>query len=156
MNRNRIPAWIGATALMALPGMALAAPLTLKSALQLDKVVEDASGKHHLLVVPARVVPGDHLVFTTAYTNTSPVPVANFVVTNPLPREVALVDDGSGQFEVSVDGGISWGKLAALSMDDGRGGKRPAQAGDVSHVRWTLSAIAPGGSGKLEYRAVVR
>ncbi|MBS0255345.1 MAG: DUF11 domain-containing protein [Proteobacteria bacterium] len=142
---------------VAAPAMAAAAePVSLKSDLKLDKLVEENGVKRHMLVVPTKVVPGDHLVFTTSYTNNSGQPFNNFVLTNPLPKEVVLSDDGFGSFDCSVDGGKTWGKLASLSLDDGKGGKRPAQAGDVTHIRWALPAIAPGGTGTLEYHAVVR
>ena len=43
-----------------------------------------------------------------------------------------------------------------LKVADGKGGTRPAQASDVTHVRWSIASFAPGASGTLEYHAVVR
>ena len=33
---------------------------------------------------------------------------------------------------------------------------RAAIPADVTQVRWTLASIAPGGSGRLEYPAIIR
>lgn len=131
-------------------------PVTLTSDVKLDKVVVTNGVSKHVLVEPKKVVPGDHLIFSTQYHNNGAKPIQHFIVTNPLPSAVTLASDGYGNFDVSVDGGKSWGKLAALNVSDGKGGQRAAQATDVTHVRWIVPAIAPGASGNLEYHAIVR
>ena len=55
-----------------------------------------------------------------------------------------------------VDGGKTWGKLAALTIKDAKGVARPAQATDVTHVRWTLATIAPGTEGAVAYHGIVK
>lgn len=102
---------------------------------------------------PASVVPGDRLVFTTRYSNAGNAPVENFVVTNPLPGPVVLANDGA--FVVSVDGGATFGPLAQQRITED-GVSRPATVTDVTHVRWTVSSIAPGAGGELSYFATVR
>jgi uncharacterized repeat protein (TIGR01451 family) len=147
---------IAATITMS-PAMAHAASgqVSLHSDVKLEKTVTDASGSHMVLVDPKTVLPGERLLFTTNYVNTAATPVRNFVVTNPLPSAVRLAAD-KPDFDVSVDGGHSWGKLAAMSMADGKGGHRPAGTGDVTHVRWTIALIAPGASGHVDYEGLVR
>lgn len=131
-------------------------PVELKGDVKVDRIVLENGTKRHVLVVPDVVVPGDRLVFSTAYRNVGTSVVKDFVVTNPLPQGVMLAPDSAATQEVSVDGGKSWGKLAALLVNDGKGGLRAAQASDVTHVRWTLAVLAAGAQGTLAYDAIVR
>lgn len=118
--------------------------------------VDDAGNTSMQLVEPGVIVPGDRLVFGTDYANDGAEPVANFVVTNPLPSAVRLAPDADSDLTVSVDGGDTWGTLATLSIVDENGAARGAVHADVTHVRWTLASIAPGESGRLEYPAIIR
>ncbi len=138
------------------PAPVPASPVQLVGEVKLDKIVVENGQEKHVFSEPKVVVPGDHLVFSTAYRNTGSAPVNNFIVTNPLPAGVALTPDVDGALNVSVDGGKVWGQLATLSVSDGKGGKRAAQAGDVTHIRWTLPLLQPGASGTLTYHAIVR
>lgn len=135
---------------------AAASPVELVGSVQLVKITEVNGQKQQELVEPKVVVPGDRLVFTTRYRNAGTQPVNDFVVTNPLPGAVMLADEDADQHTVSVDGGKTWGKLAALTVADGQGGKRPATAADVTHLRWVLALLQPGASGALTYHAIVR
>jgi uncharacterized repeat protein (TIGR01451 family) len=135
---------------------ALAADVSLASDVKVERVVVENGEKHTALLPAVKVVPGEKLVFTTVYRNTGAKPADNFVVTNPIPAAVRLADDGFGSFEVSVDGGRQWGRLATLKVGDGKGGSRPAAAADVTHLRWVVATIAPGASGTLEYHGIVR
>ncbi|QGN56170.1 hypothetical protein [Novosphingobium sp. Gsoil 351] len=108
-----------------------------------------------VLALPKVVVPGNRLVFSTSYRNDSGSPVQNFVVTNPVPEGIAVSASDAARLTVSVDGGKSWGKLAALTVKNAKGVARAAQAADVTHVRWTLATIAPGSSGAVAYHAIV-
>lgn len=158
--------FIGLACLMALAALSAPAsagqpsPVSLTSTVMLDKTETVAGKTTHKLVDPSithdKVVPGNRLVFQTSYRNTGSKPIDNFVVTNQLPAAVVFSDDGPGAYEVSVDSGKTWGKLAALTVDDGKSGRRAAQASDVTALRWIVPTIAPGGSGILEYHAVVR
>lgn len=116
--------------------------------------VEENGAARTVLEAPDKVIPGDRLVFSTAYHNTSAQVVENFVVTNPLPTAVALSE--TGQFVVSVDGGKSFGALADQSVTLEDGANRPAELTDVTHVRWTLARLEPGASGSVTYFAVIR
>ena len=118
-------------------------------------VVENGVSKVQL-VAASHVLPGDRLLFATVYRNTATVPATNFTVTNPVPAAVSVTPESAAALVVSVDGGTAWGRLAALTVADGKGGRRPALAADVTHVRWTIASIPPGASGRVEYHAVVR
>lgn len=156
MKHNRLLA--AACALML--GSAFAAPAAAQAAVSLKgevKVIRavTSNGKiSEILEEPSQVLPGDRLVFTTRYTNGGAQPATDFVVTNPLPAPVKLSKvDG---FEVSVDGGKTFGALAALKAIGADGKPRKAELGDVTHVRWKLASIASGASGEVKYFAEVR
>ncbi|MBD2841893.1 hypothetical protein [Erythrobacter rubeus] len=141
------------------PGETLGAttPVELSGDVLLAKTVSDASGVERIeLVEPDLIVPGDRLVFGTMYKNSSAEAVTNFTVTNPLPEAVRLAPDADAELVVSVDGAKTWGILANLTIVSANGAERSAIHADVTHVRWTLDAIAPGESGRLEYQAIIR
>lgn len=155
-------AFAAAATVLALPAAPLAAqgqanPVTLTGDVKAVKVVIAADGTERTeLVEPTTIVPGDRLVFGTDYANKGAEAVTNFVVTNPLPAAVRLAPDADPALEVSVDGGKSFGVLAALSVTASDGTARPATHADVTHVRWVLASIAPGTSGRLTYPAIIR
>lgn len=147
---------------LAAPGSAQApnagqapSPVELKGGVKLDKLVLKDGREEHVLTDPEVVVPGDRLLFSTAYRNTSAAPVKDFVVTNPLPQGVVLTPEAANALVVSVDNGRTWGRLAALAVAEGQA-TRPARADDVTHVRWALPLLAPGASGSFTYNAIVR
>jgi hypothetical protein len=91
---------------------------------------------------------GDRLVFVVSWSGGER---GGFTVTNPVPRTVTFEPGSDPGEDVSVDGGHSWGTLDSLLVRDS-GGWRPAQPGDVTHVRWRV----PSGAGRVTYRGVVR
>lgn len=157
MNRMMIAA-LGTILPALTPSIALAqaAPVELVGDVKVDRVVAENGTEKHVLTEPGVVVPGDALLFTTKYRNAGTVAIKNFVVTNPLPEAVVLSAEGADQLIVSVDGGKTFGKLAVLRVAGADGKARPAQPGDVTHIRWVLPVLAPGGSGTLSYHATVR
>ncbi|HEX7711195.1 MAG TPA: hypothetical protein VF418_09680 [Sphingomonadaceae bacterium] len=117
--------------------------------------VKGTDGKF-TLVDPKSVVPGDTLVFITDYTNSGQAPVSDFVIVNPVPKSVKLSSQSAGHVEVSVDGGKHFGMLSTLTVPDANGALRAATADDVTHLRWTITRLAAGQSGRAVYSAVVR
>lgn len=130
------------------------AAVALSGDVKVIRTVEENGASRTVYEQPSQVIPGDRLVFSTAYKNNSAELVEDFVVTNPLPAPVALVEDG--EFDVSVDGGKTYGRLAALSVTLEDGANRPAELTDVTHIRWTLARLEPGASGSVTYFAVIR
>lgn len=136
---------------------AQARAITLVGDVKLVKVTTDDDGEVSTeLVAPDTIVPGDKLIFTTVYSNSSDMAVENFVVTNPVPEAVRLETDADTGLTVSVDGGANWGMLAELRVEAEDGSIRKATHGDVTHIRWTLATVEPGESGRLEYPAIIR
>lgn len=98
---------------------------------------------------PDVVVPGDRIRLTLTFTNNGAAPAAGVNLTNPIPE--ALVFDGTNDtagFAVSVDGGKTYGALAALTVAVTGAAERPAAARDVTHVRWLWSDAVPAGQSR--------
>lgn len=136
------------------PAFAQAPAVALKGDVKVVRQVVENGQTKETLEEPSQVLPGDRLVFTTRYTNGGAEPATDFVVTNPLPAPVRLAKVDS--FEVSVDGGKTFGALAQLKAAGADGAPRAAELGDVTHVRWRVASIAPGASGEVKYFAEVR
>lgn len=128
--------------------------VSLSGDVQVVRTIEENGTARTVLEPPTQVVPGDRLVFSTSYRNTSGQVVEDFVITNPLPAAVVLAENGA--FAVSVDGAKSFGSLASLSVTLEDGATRPAELADVTHVRWTLDRLEPGASGSVTYFATIR
>ena len=144
-----------AAALVAAPAYATA-QVALSSDVKVEKTQIVAGRAQPVLLTPSSVVPGDRLIFRTSYRNGAATPATRFVVTNPVPAAVAWTGEGSAGVEASVDGGRSFAPLPMLKVRSAAGQPRAATPADVTHLRWTLSVIAPGGVGQLSYRGVVR
>lgn len=141
------------------PTIAFAAnDVALTSSVFVEKTVPAADGKSRLVLEePSVVVPGDRLVFVLAYRNAGARPATDFVVTNPMPGQVAYQGSGDSGSVVSVDGGKSWGPLSLLKVRKPDGTARAAYPEDVTHVRWAMKTPIPvGATGKLSFRGVVR
>lgn len=130
--------------------------VSLESTVKVERTTTVAGRPQTVLEAPKNVVPGDKLVFATSYKNAGAAPATKFVVTNPVPGAVAWTGDSSNGVTVSVDGGRTFGPLGAAKVRGPQGQPRAAQPADVTHLRWTLAAIAPGGSGQLLSRGIVR
>jgi uncharacterized repeat protein (TIGR01451 family) len=116
-----------------------------------------ADGKpQHKTIPAASVVPGTEVFYVITYRNTGDKPADNVAITNAVPADLEFVSvvGPAPQNQVSVDGGRRYGALASLSVTGADGKPRPAQTGDVTHVRWTLNtALEPGSAGSVSFKA---
>jgi len=137
---------------------ALAENVQLTSKVLVERTVKDDKGADKIVLEEPKVVtPGEKLLFTLAYKNVGAAPAEDFVITNPLPDAVAYAGGEADGSVVSVDGGKNWGALAALQVKAADGTLRPAQAADVTHVRWAFAKPIPAGAeGKLTFRGTVK
>ena len=150
---------IFALSLASIPGAALAEPqVSLTSHIAVERIKPDATGKlQRKLEQPDVVTPGDKLVFSLDYKNSSDKPAVAFVVTDPIPSSVAFAGGASGNAVMSVDGGKIFAPLASLSVLGADGKRRSAQIADVTHVRWNFATPIPaGGGGTLRFEGVVK
>lgn len=150
--------FIAFLALLAPASAVLGNQVALDSEVFVERSVEQDDGAVTVtLEEPTRVVPGDNLTFVLTYENTGAEAADNFVVTNPMPEAVLFVEAVDGGAVYSVDGGTVFGALNDLRVAGEDGAERPAQAVDVTHIRWTLTEPIPAGaSGQLKFRGVVR
>ena len=132
--------------------------VTLTSQTFVEKTETGPAGKPVIVrKAPGIVTPGDKVVFVLSYRNGGARPATGFVLTNPVPSAITFTGSDDAAAVVSVDGGKTWGTLAAQKVRLPGGAFRPALASDVTHVRWPFAqAVAAGGSGQVSYRGVVK
>lgn len=111
------------------------------------------------LVPPAKVVPGDEVVWTITARNVCEKPVDKVVIKNPVPEHMQFIGgsaDGSGTtITYSLDG-ESFLPAAALTVQASDGSAKPAPPEAFRHVRWAYQgALAPGELATVRYRAAV-
>lgn len=138
---------------------ALAAPVELVTKVMTEQRTAAKDGTTQVALAPAgRVTPGDRIVYQIAYRNTGTQPISDFVVSNPLPKDVAYMAPAAGSPapDLSVDGS-TFGSLAVLRVKGPNGALRPATAADVKAVRWRLAEpLAAGSHGQFAFRAVLK
>ena len=134
--------------------------IELRNEVQMEQEVTDASGQKSVkLVPPAKVVPGNHVIYTITAHNVCAKPVDKVVVNNPVPDHLSYVaDSASGpgtDISYSVDGKV-FGKPGALMVKDADGSQHAARDEDIRSIRWVFTgAIAPGQSSAVRFRAAV-
>jgi uncharacterized repeat protein (TIGR01451 family) len=138
--------------------------IELQSIAEVEKVEKNAQGEKEVkrqAAATAKVVPGDVVIFTTRYVNTSDKPVSNVTIMNPVPEHMAYLDksaEGKGaRIDYSVDSGKTYAAIDKLTVKDSAGKTRPAAAQDYTHIRWVLTApLAPGGTGSVSFKAQLK
>lgn len=136
------------------------ADVKIDSSIMVERTAISANGENvTTLHNPAtvKVIPGDQLLFINRYRNLGQEAVTGFVVNNPVNSAVTFVEVLEDWALVSVDGGRNFATLPELSVAEAGSEMRPAVAADVTHIRWILpSDIAPGASGELRFRGIVK
>ena len=126
------------------------------------EVIMMKDGKKEIKRIPAKkVAPDGEVIYTTTFKNTIDKTISNIVVTNPIPANMAYVNDSaSGANTVitySIDGGKSYDDSAKLIIKTTDGKVRPAQSADFSHIRWVYKGdLATGKSSEVGFRAKVK
>ena len=149
-----------AVALLAVSAAGMAkGELKLTNAAFQEIEVEAPNGDIQTRRVPvAKVFPGSEVLYVVTYENMGEKPASKVTITNPVPSVMEYVGQSAStqQADVtfSVDGGVSYASLDALTVTGEDGNRRPATSLDVTNVRWQLIApILPGNAGSVEYRA---
>lgn len=132
----------------------------LTSKIELEKSTPSSDGQppKKTYVTPDVVVPGDRVRVALTFTNNGAAPAAGVILVNPIPEGLMFDDtaDTAG-FDVSTDGGRTFGALASLTVPIEGASPRRATAADVTHVRWLWpDAIAPGKSRSVAFFGRVR
>lgn len=157
MVTNSLRLALAASALFVFGAAHAAGGLQLRNEVFQEIEVIGADGKpEHKAVPAATVVPGTEVFYVISYRNAGDKPADNVAITNPVPAEleyVAVLGPAPANL-VSVDGGKQYGALSSLSVTGVDGKARPAEAADVTHVRWMLNtALPPGAGGSVSFKA---
>ncbi|NOT41762.1 MAG: DUF11 domain-containing protein [Alphaproteobacteria bacterium] len=151
---------LSAAALLA--GAAFAAsPMSVTTLVEKEVVVRDTKGGVKVNRIPAlTVVPGDTVVYTYNLKNGGKAPSENIIIVAPIPAQMKYIDKSattqSTIVTFSVDAGKSFGEAAKLEVTDKDGKRRPAGAGDYTHIRWVMSVPLDGGTARaVAFRAVL-
>jgi len=160
--RARLAPWIAAAlALFAVQGFASPDLIKVNTRVYQEQWVIGPDGKRRVERVPAaNVRPGSEVIYEVGYSNTGSQPM-QVVITNPLPADLVYQSYAArsvgAKLEVSVDGGVTFASLESQRVNLADGTTRPAEAGDITHVRWkTARAIRPGEGGSISLRAKVK
>ena len=108
--------------------------------------------------------PGDVLRYRLAFTNRTEGPVQGVILTNPIPRTIALVggtvrsNGDDVQVEYSADDGRTWSAEPTEEvLVDGRRVRRPIPPERFTNVRWTVSGLVqPRATVTAEYDTRIR
>lgn len=145
------------------PVFALAAnEIRFTSTAEIEVQQVNAKGEKVLVRQPATLLqPGQIAIYTNAFINTGKQPASSVVINNPVPADTEYLGGSATEtgFDVvfSIDKGKSFGKPKELTVPDGKGGKRPAEAKEYTNIRWTMQApLKPGATGVVEFRVRVK
>ena len=136
--------------------------LELKLVAQKEMVVTDSQGNKQIKrVEPAKVVPGDEIIYTITYTNVGTQAAENVFITNPVPEHMNYKEGSAAgmgtTITFSVDKGVTYDVPINLKIKNSDGTTRPVGAGDFTNIRWALTnPLPPKGTGYVEYRAVLQ
>lgn len=159
--KGRLVLLAAACAICSLPGYASPDFIKVRAQVYQEHVVVAADGLRRVQRVPAaNLASGSEVIYEVGYSNTGPKP-AQVIITNPLPADLVYQSYAArsvgAQIEVSVDRGQSFGPLNKLRLAGLDGRSRPAQATDITHVRWkTARPVKPGEAGYVSLRARLR
>src|SRR5690606_32896763 len=145
---------LGAAVLCCAFGVQAAGKLEIKNAVFQEVEVQTDDGRTEIRQVPAaRVIPGTEVIYVIDYSNVGDGPVDDVAITNPVPKQLVFVS-GDGPLdvsEVSIDNGEAFAELADLTVTEADGATRPAETRDVTHLRWNLPELPPGGAGAVSF-----
>ena len=134
--------------------------LDVQTTVQKEVVFENAAGEEETRLVQAdRVVPGEKVIYTITFTNTSDDTADNVVITNPIAEDLVYVDGSATGEAMDVQFSADDGKTCAAAGDltvTESGEPRPARAEDFTHVRWVMRTdLAAGAQGTVRFAAVL-
>ena len=137
----------------------------LELATRVEKIVAGSSADKpdaRTRLVPADdLSPGDELVITVTFLNTTQHALDGIRITQPIPPSMRYVA-GSGvgpgsEVLYSVDGGATYGQPNELGLVSPEGVRRAATPDDYTDVRWLIKApLAAGARAFVRFRATVR
>lgn len=157
-GRGWIAAVSTALAICGSGGAFASGPLSVTSSVLVEQRSAATDGTTAVrLVAPKRVTPGDQVTLVLDYRNTAAKPIADVVLVNRVPAGMVFRAAAPTPLpEYSVDGS-AFASIDRLRVRTADGAQRPATPGDVVAVRWRLpDPVAPGASGRVTFRAVLK
>lgn len=161
MQRHWVRAGAAMFAVLSLAGSAIgeAGSIELRARAEKRTFVQKSDGTAEERFVPAgKVVPGDVVAYTIEARNVSATGADRVVITDPIPAEMKYVEGSAAaagaQLLFSVDGGFRFGTPGELTVANEDGTRRPAVAGDYTHVRWVFATpLAPAEQRSVRFLA---
>lgn len=136
--------------------------LTATQKVEKEITVQNPDGTNSTKLVSAdEVTPGEKIVYTVSYTNTSAEAATDIVLAMPVPTDVRYLE-GSADREgavvrYSTDGGASFVERDALVLPAVGGGTRAASADDITHIQWRIAGPVPVGTrDEIKFKARLR
>ncbi len=135
--------------------------MTLKIMVEQEVTVTNEKGEKETRRVAAnKIVPGDEVIYTIHYLNSSSAPAKGVFITIPVAEHTRYRNESARgadtEITFSVDGGKHFAAPDHLAVPVGNGRQRPATAADYTHIKWKFNApVPPGASGAVSYRAVL-
>jgi uncharacterized repeat protein (TIGR01451 family) len=134
--------------------------IELKTSGDSEREVVEQGQKVKRLVPVDKVLPGDEVVWTITAKNVCATPTDDVVIANPVPEHMTYVANsamGTGaDIAYSLDG-KEFKSAADLQVRAADGTTRAARPDEYRAIRWTYkAAFAPGATGFVRYRAVVK
>ena len=151
-------------AMLALAGPVQAKARVVVSIQQLKEVAgPPPTGKPTRFVPVGNASPGDVLQYVLLYANQGDETATNAVIEDPVPKGTTFVAnsaEGDGAaITFSNDGGKTWAPAVKLTYEvklpSGAVERRVATPSEYTNIRWTISRVPAGASGKVSFRVRV-
>lgn len=161
MNRITATLAFAALALVSPPGWANS-PIELTAKAEIEVQIEKDNGEIEIQRVPAgKVVPGNDVIYTITAKNTGGEPVADVVITDPIPEHMTYrIDTATGTdaaVTFSADDGATYDVPEKLVVVDEHGSVRAAAPSEYTHIRWKFTQeLAPGASKSVRFYATLQ
>ena len=134
--------------------------IELKNDAQMEQqYVDDKGQKATRLVPPAKVIPGNEVIYTITAKNNCNKSIDNVVINNPVPEHTVYVANSATGVGTDITyslNGKDYLKPDAL-VKEADGKSHAASAADISGIRWIYSSVfQPSATGFVRFRAIVQ
>ncbi len=133
--------------------------LALTAQQKVDRVVTiiNPDGTQDIRLEKAdKMTPGDTVRYSIDYYNDDDKPAEQIVLMTAVPPQIEFFEGSADKTDVltvySADGGKSFAARDELVVIDAEGNQTPAQAAELTHIRWTiLVPVDPDTGGTLSF-----
>ena len=144
--------------------VALAAPkVEVKIKAAKEKVVVSSGKKVKRLVAVEKTVPGDVIHYFILYRNVGNEAATNAILTDPIPKGTVYVSGSASNTEnvtFSIDGGKTFDRPTLLTYQvkgiNGQVEMKNAAPDQYTNIRWTITKIPAGATGRVSFQVRVK